>query len=171
MTSISNKRILIIGVGNILMQDEGIGVRVIEAMQSGYRLPDNIELLDGGTAGYSLIDCMEDFDQIVIVDAVRGGESPGKLYRLSPDGIASEKRLKMSGHKIELPEVLALGEKLGKLPKTTLIGIEPEDITWGMELSQTIKSALPAIIESVFEEIGLKEENFLPPKEGEQACA
>ena len=171
MTSTSNKRILILGVGNILMRDEGIGVRVIEAIEASYKLPKNIQLLDGGTAGYTLIDCMDDFDRIIIIDAVRGGKSPGSLYRLSPDEIAGEKGLKMSGHKIELPELLALGQKLGRLPETTLIGIEPEDITWGMELSPALKSAVPAIIEAVFEEVGIRGENYQHAAKRGQVCA
>ncbi len=158
MTSIS--RILIIGVGNILMSDEGIGVRVIEAMQEEYDLPDNIQLLDGGTAGYTLMDYMEDFDRIIIIDAVRSGSKPGDICHLSSGDIAGEKRLKMSGHKIELPELLALGQKLGKLPETSLIGVEPEDMNWGMELTSKLKSAIPAIIEAVFDEISIRGEDY-----------
>jgi hydrogenase maturation protease len=171
VTSTSKKRTLIIGVGNILMRDEGIGVRVIESMQEGYDLPDNIELLDGGTAGYSLIDCMYDFDRLIIIDAVLSGSAHGDICRLSPDDIAGEKKLKMSGHKIELPELLALGKQLGELPETTLLGIEPEDMSWGMELSSTVKSTLPAIIEAVFEELGIKGEDYLTSREGAKACA
>ncbi|MBE9536278.1 MAG: HyaD/HybD family hydrogenase maturation endopeptidase [Proteobacteria bacterium] len=171
MISIFERKVLILGVGNILMRDEGIGVRVIEAIQENYDLPDNIQLLDGGTAGYTLIDYMDDFDRIIIIDAVRSGSQPGDICRLSPEDIAGEKRLKMSGHKIELPELLALGQKLGKLPETTLIGIEPEDISWGMELTPALKSAITAIIETAFEEISIRGEDYRHTSKGDQACA
>ena len=171
MTSISKKRTLIIGVGNTLMRDEGVGVRVIEAMQEAYNLPDNIELLDGGTAGYTLLDCMEDFDCLIIIDAVSSGGTPGEICRLSSDDIASEKKLKMSGHKIELPELLALGKQLGKLPETTLIGLEPADMSWGMELSPFLKSAIPSVIEAVFEEVGIREGDYKKGAKREEACA
>ena len=74
------KRIAVVGVGNILMGDEGIGVKVVEELRKE-RLPEGVELFDGGTAFHVLVDDLIDFDKLIIVDAVLGGESPGTIYR------------------------------------------------------------------------------------------
>ena len=153
MTSISEHkphRTLIAGLGNTLLGDEGIGVRIIEILEKEGSLPENIHLLDGGTAGYTLIDCMKDFDHIILIDAVRGGGKPGTIYHFSFDDIMDKPELKLSGHQIGLPEVLLLAKRLGELPHTVLIGIEPESLAYGEELSRTAKKAAREAIEAVY---------------------
>jgi len=150
-----NKTFLIIGLGNILLGDEGAGVRVIERINEGCTLPENITTMDAGTAGYKLLDYMGGVDRLILIDAVRGGKPPGTIYRLNYDDIKNQPNIKLSGHQIDLPEVLALAEKLGKLPELVLIGIEPMMIDYGMELSKEVAGSIESVIDVVFREAGL----------------
>ena len=149
------KKTLIAGLGNILLGDEGVGVRVIEEMERRFTLPANLSLLDGGTAGYALIDYMKGYDRLIMIDAVRGGEKPGTIYRLNADDIQQRTDLKLSGHQISLPEVLLLAGKLDKLPEILLIGIEPRDMEYDLELSSDVKGAAEKVIDLLAEELGI----------------
>ena len=147
-------KIAILGVGNILLKDEGIGVRVVQQLESGYSFPPNIALIDGGTAGPHLLDLFSDYDDIIIIDAVQGGEQPGTLYRFRPDQITSDSSMGLSIHQMGVMEVLSQARLLGKKPTVTIIGIEPQDISaWGMELSPVIEQKIPELIARVLEEL------------------
>lgn len=149
------KKTLIAGLGNILLGDEGVGVKVIEEMEERFTLPANFSLLDGGTAGYALIDYMKGYDRLIMIDAVRGGEKPGTIYRLSADDIQQRTDLKLSGHQISLPDVLLLAGKLDKLPEILLLGIEPKDMDYDLELSSDVKKAAEKVIELLVQELGI----------------
>jgi len=147
--STKSVKTLVAGLGNTLLSDEGSGVKIIEILEKKKSIPVNFHLLDGGTAGYTLIDCMKDFDRVILIDAVRGGDKPGTIYHLSFEDIMKRPELKLSGHQIDLPEVLLLAKKLGELPQVLLIGIEPENIGYGMELSQSIKLAIDKVVKEI----------------------
>ena len=149
----TRKKTLIAGLGNILLGDEGVGVKVIEEIEKGFTLPDDLSLLDGGTAGYALIDYIKGYDRLIIIDAVRGGKKPGTIYRLSADDIQQRTDLKLSGHQISLPDVLCLAGKLDKLPEILLIGIEPKDMDYDLELSSEVKDAADKVIKTLVEEL------------------
>ncbi|MDT8316644.1 MAG: HyaD/HybD family hydrogenase maturation endopeptidase [bacterium] len=151
----SIKKTLIAGIGNILLGDEGVGVRVIEEMERRFTLPAGLSLLDGGTAGYALIDYMKGFDRLILIDAVRGGKKPGTIYRLNADDIQQRKDLQLSGHQISLPDVLLLAGKLDKLPEILLIGIEPRDMDYDLELSRDVKDAAGKVIELLAQELNI----------------
>lgn len=150
----ATKKTLIAGLGNILLGDEGVGVRVIEEMERRFTLPAGLSLLDGGTAGYALIDYMKGYDRLIMIDAVRGGKKPGTIYRLNADDIQQRTDLKLSGHQISLPDVLLLAGKLDKLPEILLIGIEPKDMDYNLELSSDVKDAAAKVIELLAQELG-----------------
>lgn len=155
-TSIFNptmKKTLIAGLGNILLGDEGVGVRVIEEMEKRFTLSADLSLLDGGTAGYALIDYIKGYDRLIMIDAVRGGKKPGTIYRLSADDIQQRTDLKLSGHQISLPDVLLLAGKLDKLPEILLIGIEPKDMDYDLELSSEVKGAAEKVIALLAQEL------------------
>ena len=80
------------------MSDEGVGIKAIEKLESDYSLPSNVTLLDGGTAGYALLDIIEEYEKVIIIDAVLGGSKPGTIYRLTVDDILTKPELKLSGH-------------------------------------------------------------------------
>lgn len=151
--SVSPAPVLILGVGNILLGDEGVGVRVVEAM-GGRELPDNVELFDGGTASIDLLGILANRDKVIIIDAVKGGNQPGTLYRFTPDDITIQRQHLTSLHQLGLLETLTIFRCLGHTPPEVLIyGIEPKEIGWGLELSPEVASVVPRVIELVLSEL------------------
>ena len=147
-------KIAIIGIGNILLKDEGIGVRVVQKLMSDYSFPPNVQLIDGGTLGPHLLNHIKGFDEIIVIDAVQGGEKPGTLYKFLLDQIPLEITAKLSTHQIGVLEVLNQAKLLGERPKVTIVGIEPQDISpWGMELTPAIKDKIPAVINIILSEL------------------
>ena len=149
------KKTLIAGLGNILMGDEGVGAKVVEEIEKRCDLPEGVSLMDGGTAGYALIDYFKEYDRVVIIDAVTGGGAAGTIYRLNYDDILQRPDLKLSGHQIGLPEVLLLADKLGDLPEIVLIGVEPASMDYGLALSSDVCRVVDEAVSAVFEEIGI----------------
>jgi len=122
-------------------------------------LPDNCELIDAGTAGIDIIPLLEGTDKLVIIDAVQGGKKPGTLYRFSPDDITKPDNKKaLSLHQAGVLETLSLAKKLMILPKfITIIGIEPKDLDWGLDMTRDVKERVPDIVKAVIREIGIPE--------------
>ena len=145
--------ILILGVGNILLGDEGVGVRVIEAM-SKMLLPENVELIDGGTASMDILSSLDPATKVIIIDAVQGGGEPGTIYRFIPKDIKSPKPVFTSLHQVGLLESLSELEMVGKSALDIIIyGVEPKNLEWNLELSPEIASVIPRVLELVIEEI------------------
>lgn len=146
------KQITILGVGNILLKDEGVGVRVIEELEQRFCFPSNVKLCDGGTAGMSLLPIVEDADYLIVVDAVLVGEPPGNIVKFNFEELPSNLTRKLSSHEIDVIEVLKVAEALGKRPPTVIIGIQPKDISsYGTVL--TIKNHIPKLIDFILEEL------------------
>ena len=143
---------LIIGCGNLLLQDEGVGVHLIEYLKEK-QLPKDVELLDGGTAGFDLIDFIQQAEKVVIVDAVKVGGKPGEIYCFCLGDFETENSPKTSLHDITLKDVFQIIKKLGPLPKIRIIGIEPKSIDCGTELSPELRKMLPKVSELVLREI------------------
>ncbi len=149
-----HKRILVLGVGNILLRDEGVGVRVVEALQQRFSFSPNVELMDGGALGLRLLDPIFSADYVIVVDAVQYGSSPGTLYRLPAEALNARVTFKNSIHQLDMLETLAYAELLGNRPETVVIGVEPEDISpWGDELTAVIRSKMSELIDAVLNEI------------------
>ena len=119
------ERILVLGLGNILMQDEGVGVRVVERLRDGYTFSPNVELMDGGTLGIRLMNPILDTDRLIVVDAVRTGSSPGTIHRLSIGELRTKTKEKQSLHQVDFLETLQYVKLMGGLPSTVIIGVEP----------------------------------------------
>lgn len=148
------QHILVLGVGNILLKDEGVGVRVIEQLQAEYAFSPNVRLMDGGTLGIRLLDDIIAADHLIVVDAVCNNEPPGTLYRLPAEELRRCVSFKNSLHQTGLLETLAYAEMLEQRPTTVVVGIEPEDITpWGTELTATVREHLADLLRKVLEEI------------------
>jgi hydrogenase maturation protease len=145
----SPKRVLILGIGNLLWADEGFGVRTVEALAAGYRLPPNVTVLDGGTQGIYLVDQVRAADVLVVFDAVDYGLPPGTLKRV--EGEAVPRFLgakKMSLHQTGFQEVLALAALLGNYPADLLlIGVQPVELEdFGGSLRPAVRAQIgPAI--------------------------
>jgi hydrogenase maturation protease len=142
---------MILGVGNLLLRDEGVGVQVIKALEDR-PLPAGIELLDGGTLGIDLLAYISEAERIIVVDAVKGGGEPGAIYRLTPEILVQFKEQALSLHQVGFLEVLDLSEQLGNRPEAIIYGIEPQVIDWGLELTEPVQAAVPRVVELVLVE-------------------
>jgi hydrogenase maturation protease len=149
---LSVPRIVVIGVGNLLMKDEGIGIHVVKALQE-LGLPRNIDLIDGGTSP-DLIAYTGDCDKLVIIDAARAGGLPGSIYRFRPEDLSDHAAALASAHELGVPQNLGLMSLLGRQPsETVIIGIEPEEIGPGLELSALLRQKMKDIVKTVAKEI------------------
>ena len=147
-------RITILGVGNILLSDEGVGVRVVEHLSEQYDFADNITLIDGGVLGVRLMGVVAETDILIVVDAVRNGGEPGTLYRMEGDEVPRRVLAKQSMHDLDLPEVLALCHAIDHDPIAIVVGIEPEDIdTMDVSLTPTIAAKLEDLASLVLKEL------------------
>ena len=165
----SNDKILVLGVGNILLHDEGVGVKAVVKLQSEYDFSGNVELMDGGTLGLSLLDPICQASHLIVVDAVKFGHTPGTLYRFTAEDFERRVKYKNSLHQLDLVETLAFAEMLEKRPNAVVVGIEPEDISsWGMELTETIQARLPDVCAKVLEEIAAAGGSFRARNEAPQ---
>ena len=146
--------IVIMGVGSILMTDEGFGVRVIEALEEQYEFPENVAVVDGGVLGLNLLGIIAEADHLIVVDAVRNQGAPGDFYRLTGEAIPERVRAKNSLHQIDFLETLTLCQAVDEVPETVVLGVEPEDIdSLGVELTPTIKERIEPAIQMVLDEL------------------
>jgi len=147
--------VLVLGVGNILMRDEGFGVRTVEALQKRNDIPIGVELLDGGTAGHDLIDVIENRKKIIVVDCVRGGCEPGSIYCFGPDDVCEQGNYNMTSlHQVGILEIFALSQAFGSPPQEVIIfGVEPFSTDLHMGLSPLIEDKMPKVIEMVMQEL------------------
>jgi len=149
----SAEKIVVLGLGNLLLSDEGVGVQVVNKIRD-MGLPPEVKIIDGGTEGFSLLPILMEAERLIIVDAVKGGGSPGSLYRFDlKDCPPFPDPYKTSAHQISFPEVISLARLIGPIPKATVIGVEPKSLEIGMELSSEIQAKIPRIIELVLEEV------------------
>jgi hydrogenase maturation protease len=144
-------KILIVGIGNLLCRDEGIGVHVIQEMKK-MELPGHIELLDIGTSTMDLIAYLDGVKKLIVIDAMKAGGTPGTIYKCNPDDLLPEEEGPISLHEIGLLETLNMAKKMCMEINTVVIGVEPKVFDWGMELSEEVKSKIPTIIEAVLKE-------------------
>jgi hydrogenase maturation protease len=146
---------LILCLGNPLLGDEGIGVRVAEELK-GLELPGGVSVVEGGTAGLRLIGWMEGYQRVIIVDAADMGQPPGRVVRFTP----LEARFKtveapLSLHQIGLAEALALAEALEMSPdEFIIIGVQPGRMEMSGELSPEVEGAIPQVISIILDELG-----------------
>lgn len=137
-------RVVVLGIGNTILSDEGVGVRAAEALQAAYHLPDEVEVIDGGTAGMELLGPLSGVDLLVVLDAVKAGGAPGTVVRLADGQVPVFFRTKLSPHQVSICDVLAGLEFSGDLPKDlVLIGVEPASLELGLELTPTIAARVP----------------------------
>jgi hydrogenase maturation protease len=144
---------LVLGIGNILLRDEGVGVRVIEAMQQ-MPLPDDVELIDGGTAGADLVDLLADRPKVIVVDAIQGDATPGTILRMTAEDLLPEPGECISLHQLGLVQSLLIARRLGCAPREVVIfGIQPSQIAPGLELTPAVAAAVPTAIRLVLAEL------------------
>ena len=149
-----NQKVVILGVGNILLRDEGVGIHVIHALRDSLLPPGaKVEIIDGGTSP-NVLYLLDGADRLIVIDAVVGGSEPGTIYRFQANDIAVEDKRILSIHQMGLLESLEMMEHMESKPKdTVIIGVEPKEMGWGLELSSKLKQKIPQIVEVVLEEI------------------
>ena len=143
---------VILGIGNILLKDEGIGVHVIREMRE-IDLPDGVELVEGGTSSLDLPLYIKEAQKLIIIDAFQGGKSPGTIYRCTPEDLMAKRERPTSLHDVGPLEAFQMAKRLGYKPATVIIGVEPAAIEWGMDLSPKITGKMTKIIDAVLKEI------------------
>ena len=147
-------RVVVIGVGNLLQKDEGAGIHALQALEK-LALPPDVKLVDGGTSP-DLIAYTRTGEKMVIIDCAKAGGQPGDIYRFNPEDLTAGKGLLTSAHEMGVVENLNLMEMTGNKPKdVVIIGIEPAEIDWGLELSAALKQKMPNLIKVVLKEIGV----------------
>jgi hydrogenase maturation protease len=140
--------LMILGVGNILNRDEGLGVHALRALRDRIPEPGAVELVDGGVLGLNLLPIVEGCERLLILDAVDRGLEPGSLVELDRDEIPLFAGVKMSQHQITMQEVLGLALMRDKLPPILhLIGIQPADLSIGMGVTDVIAATLPRVVD------------------------
>ena len=150
----ASEQILVLGVGNLLLTDEGVGIRVIERLDELYEFPENVSVLDGGVLGLSLLGVISEADHLIVVDAVRNGMEPGSLYRLEGDQVPRRILAKNSLHQVDFLETLASCEALDKVPETVILGVEPQDIeNLSIELTEVVEAKVDDLVHMVLKEL------------------
>lgn len=144
-------KILVLGIGNPLFGDDGVGPRVVQNLARRTRRP-GLDFLDGGTAGPHLLGYLEGYSHLVVVDALDAGLAPGTICRLTPGEISSRGG-KLSFHQTGLDDLLALARLAGRLPETVILGIQIERLGWGTDLSPAVAVRLPMLEELVLKEV------------------
>jgi hydrogenase maturation protease len=144
---VADERITVMGIGNPLVKDEGVGVRVIETMMSTLAFPDNVTLVDAGTMGMGILNLFQDCDFLLVIDAIDGtGEPAGTVVRLSPDDLAPN-QIKHSMHDMRLVDVLEAAMLMGTRPEADCIGIQILDMDGiGIGLTEPVEAAVPAAV-------------------------
>jgi len=148
---------VILGMGNALLKDEGIGCHVVHALESRLveTFPD-VKIIDAGTCP-DVVQLPEDVDKLIIVDAVKGGGTPGQIYRFHLEDITLEAKPSLSLHDTNLIDILMLmrlwySDSI-RIDETVIIGVEPKEIDWGLELSPELRERMPQIIETILAEL------------------
>ncbi len=148
-----SKSVLVLGIGNLLLEDEGIGPRAIEELSRRYRFSPEIELLEGGTAGFSLLPRILEADRLLVLDAIRAGAPPGSLLALDGNKLPPAYSKKLSPHEIGLGDVLALARIYGGPREVAVLGVEPDSLNLGIGLSPKVSQALERLIEAVIQQL------------------
>lgn len=145
--------VAIVGVGNVLLSDEGVGIHVVRALRET-SLPSHVKLLEIGTRGLEILDAVEGFRKVVIIDAVRSGASPGAIGRWHLGELVDASAPRMvSLHEFDLLTTLKIGRATGKLPDdVVIIGIEPKGLLPSLELSPEVKAKLRELLDFALEE-------------------
>lgn len=142
-----NGRKVVLGLGNTLNRDEGLGVQALKLLDAQIGGQTDFELLDGGVLGLNLLMIVEECSHLLILDAVNVGKAPGTVAELKKEEIPLYAGVKLSQHQITFQEVLGLANIRGYLPRYLhLVGIQPEDISVGLEMSECIIRSLPEVV-------------------------
>lgn len=150
----SGARVLVLGIGNLVMSDDGAGVRVVQKLQREYRFPVGVEIMDGGTLGLDLLPKLEGVGRLIVVDAVETGGEPGSCVRLAGEELPIALETKVSPHQMGLKDLLSVAELLGHLPgEMVLVGVQPGSIEMDTELTAAVEEKIDELTAMVLLEL------------------
>jgi hydrogenase maturation protease len=153
-TELPSCPVLVLGMGNLLLEDEGLGIRALELLQQRYVIPPGIDLLDGGTTGMGLLDDMSGRDHVLVLDACQTGDPPGTLVRLAGDEVPVYFGMRISPHQLGLSDVLATLELSGEKPaEVVVLGLVPQSLEMRLELSDLVEEKLESLVEAAVAEL------------------
>jgi hydrogenase maturation protease len=146
---------VVLGLGNVLWADEGFGVRAVEALQAGYRMPRGVAIVDGGTQGFALMDYVLSTPRLLVLDAIDFGLPPGTLKVLRDAEIPAWGSVKMSPHQTGFEELLAVAQLRDRAPESVvLIGVQPESLDdFGGSLRAAVKARIPEAVSIAVREL------------------
>lgn len=140
-------RVVVLGIGNTILEDEGAGVHAALALQQDWSLPPTVQVIDGGTAGMELLDALAGLDLLLVLDAVKAPQPPGSLVCLQGHEVPVFFRSKLSPHQVSICDVLASLEFAGLAPRELmLVGVVPERMELGLELTATVAATVPGMV-------------------------
>lgn len=137
----------VIGLGNPLMGDDGLGLLAMQRLQEGWILPPEVQVIDGGTWGMNLLPFIDEAEELLLIDAINQDMPPGTQIVLGRNDIPRALAMKVSPHQIDLSEVIALAQLRGTLPdRMTAIGLQPERVEFGAPLSPSVEGHIDQLV-------------------------
>jgi hydrogenase maturation protease len=168
MEETDETKTLVLGVGNLLLSDEGVGVRVIQDLIASYQLPADVRPLDGGTLGMDLLYYLEGIENLLIVDAVEMDKEPGTLLRMEGDEVPAFLSLKISPHQMGIPDMLFAAKLKGQYPANIVLwGIQPGVLDTGLELSPAVATQLDTLVSNCVGELETWGHSIAPQPAGD----
>ncbi len=150
----SENKVLVIGMGNVLMQDEGIGVRAVEELENRYLIPAQVQIMDGGTTGMELFEPIRHCDQLIVADAINTNAPDGTVVRIANDEIPAFFQTKISNHQLGLSDLLALLQLKAETPEhIAIIGMVPHSLENKLGLSDIATIGLDTMVLKIVEEL------------------
>lgn len=150
------KSIGIMGLGNLLLGDEGFGIHCIQYLEEHYQLPKNVEVIDGGTGGILLAPFIEEHDELWVIDVVDLEDEPGSVHYFTDVDVRSgDIQTRMSPHQIGMLDILDICSIRGKVPKRVhFIAVVPESLDAGMELTLLLQGRIKDVLQILAEKLG-----------------
>ncbi|BEU88522.1 HyaD/HybD family hydrogenase maturation endopeptidase [Selenomonas sp. TAMA-11512] len=146
--------VTVLGIGNVILQDEGFGVRAVELLDMNYEFPDTVQIIDGGTLGVELLQFVTGTQKLLVIDSINGKEPAGSLFRFQDDAVMEHFQDKLSAHEVGIQDVLATLSVTGRrIPEVVVLGVQPYDVGAGVALTEPMKALLPAILEASLAEL------------------
>ncbi len=124
----TEKKIGVVGVGNVLFKDEGIGVFLVKYLEENYKFEPEIDLIDAGTLGFGLMSYLYEYDHIILIDTISINDEAGSVYRLTPNELSGLASYHQTAHEVEVLQMIELTPLTGRMADVVVIGIIPEDI-------------------------------------------
>ncbi|MEJ5172311.1 MAG: HyaD/HybD family hydrogenase maturation endopeptidase [Hydrogenothermaceae bacterium] len=157
-------KIAVLGAGNVLFKDEGFGVFAVKYLERNYRFYPTIDLIDGGTGGFKLIEYFQDYDYVILVDTISVKDKPGAVYRVEGEKLAGISSYHQTAHEVEILQMIDLAALSGKCAKTVVIGIVPKDINSSqIGLTEEVEKSFLFVVQQIINELsnlGIKSEKI-----------